>query len=235
MIKQKRGRLPGNPPELEVVNNNMETETLKVKGHCRILGLNVQNNLTWNSHLESGTKSLLPGLRRNLGALRTISKQIPLNCRNILARGMILSRLSYLISIWGGATPNLIRKAQVIQNGAARWVTGSMRTTRASTLLELTGWFSIREMAHLQSANTIWKIIHQKTPMNLHKTLKWDEDTLIFEMKVPRINFTENSFTHRACTLWNKIPDDIRNLKTIGNFKKHMKLWIKTLRPRMPD
>ena len=46
-----------------------------------------------------------------------------------------MSRLSYLINIWGGSTPNLIRRAQTIQNMAARWVTSSRKRTRVSTLL----------------------------------------------------------------------------------------------------
>ena len=121
MIKQKRGRLPDRPPELEVTNSKDELEVLKVSGHCRILGLNVQNNLTWNFHLENGKKPLLPSIRRSLGALKSIGKQVPFNCRNTLARGFVQSRLTYLISIWGGATPNLIRKVQIIQNMAARW------------------------------------------------------------------------------------------------------------------
>ena len=73
MIRQKRGRLPADPPpELQVLNNRNEIETVRNSDHCRILGLNLQHNLTWNSHLEDGVKSLLPSLRRSLGALRTL-------------------------------------------------------------------------------------------------------------------------------------------------------------------
>ena len=67
MIKQKRGRLPKNPPKLDITNKNQEPETIEVSSHCRILGLNLQENLTWMSHLETGHKSLLPSLRSNLG------------------------------------------------------------------------------------------------------------------------------------------------------------------------
>ena len=52
---------------------------------------------------------------------------IPFKSRNTLARGLIISRLTYGISIWGGATPNLLRQAQITQNNVARWVTGKMR------------------------------------------------------------------------------------------------------------
>ena len=123
MIKQKRGRTQGNPPELTILNKDDIPETIKDSKECRILGMNIKNDLTWTSHLETGCKSLLPSLRKTLGAIRSIGHMIPQGSKNTLARGLITSRLTYLISIWGGATPNLIRKAQRIQNAAARWVT----------------------------------------------------------------------------------------------------------------
>ena len=143
MIKQKRGRTQGKPPELTVLNSSQQAEIVHDSKHCRILGIDVQNNFTWNAHLETGVKALLPSLRKNLGALKHLGRKVPTVSRNTLARGLIISRLTYLISVWGGGTRNLTRKAQTLQNTASRWVTGRSRTTRVSTLLEETGWFSI--------------------------------------------------------------------------------------------
>ena len=235
MLKQKRGRLPVNPPELQVINSDQEIETIKTSKHCRILGLNVQENLAWTAHLETGSKPLLPSLRKNLGALRNLGKLIPQQSRNTIARGLIISRLTYLISIWGGATPNLIRRAQTIQNAAARWVSGRKRSTKISTLLEATNWFSIREMTRLNSANIIWKTLNKKTPANLHEQLIWDRQSLDIEISEPRLQFSRRNFSHRESLNWNEIPCHIRKLSNIGNFKKHMKIWVKSLRPRMPD
>ena len=127
MIKQKRGRTPRSPPELAILNDNQEQETLRYSNHCWILGTNIQNNLTWLSHLETGKKALLPDLRKHLGALRQLGKKIPRDSWNTLARGLIVSRLTYLTSIWGGTTENQIGKAHIILNAAAKWVTGKTR------------------------------------------------------------------------------------------------------------
>ena len=35
------------------------------------------------------------------------------------------------------------------------------------------------------------------------------------------------SFMVRSAVVWNKIPADIRNCKTLGVFKKNLKQWIK--------
>ena len=199
------------------------------------MGLNFKHNLAWSSHLEDGDKPLLPNLRKCLGALKNAGKQIPCASRNTLARGIIISKLSYLVSIWGGATPNLVRKAQSILNMTARWVTKSRRRTRISTLLELTGWFSIQELSSLSSANILWKIVNMKTPKKLHDALSWDPISLKFDIKAARLLATEPNFSHRACLEWNAIPDHVRTIKNISRFKAHMKKWTKERRPKMPD
>ena len=67
--------------------------------------------------------ALLPDLRKNLGALKQLGEIIPSGSRNTLARGLIVSRLSYLIGICG-VTENHKRQSQILLIGAARWVTG---------------------------------------------------------------------------------------------------------------
>ena len=143
MIKQKRGRMTGSPPKLDVrINQNLYKE-IKDEKVCRILGLNLQNDITWRAHLESGSKALLPNVRKCLGSLKHVGKMIPTGSRNILAKGLVTSKLSYLIGIWGGTTRNYRRRAQNVLNIAARWVTGLPRKTRISTLMESAGWLDV--------------------------------------------------------------------------------------------
>ena len=88
---------------------------------------------------------MLPRIRKQMGYLKHIGKMIPLASRNNLAKGLIQSRLSYLMLLWGGASQILIDRAQVILNKAARWATGLDRRTKISQLMETAGWFSIKE------------------------------------------------------------------------------------------
>ena len=59
MIKQKQGRTNGNPPHLIVQDKDNPGEVIKISNsNCfRILGCNIQPNITWKMHLETGKKS----------------------------------------------------------------------------------------------------------------------------------------------------------------------------------
>ena len=194
MIKQKRGRTPGQPPELIVLNSSQQEEVVSDSKYCRILGINVQNNFTWNAHLETGAKALLPSLRKSLGALKVSGKQVPTGSRNTLARGLLLNRITYLISVWGGGTQNLIRKAQTLQNAASRWVTNGSRKTRISTLLEQTGWLSITEITQVNSTTLIWNMLNKQTPRRLSEKIQFDPTTKKITTREPILLFTRQKF-----------------------------------------
>ena len=55
--------------------------------------------------------------------------------RKTLAEGLVLSRIKYLLPLWGGTTENLLRKSQVIVNNVARVVTGLGKRTPTMTLM----------------------------------------------------------------------------------------------------
>ena len=62
-------------------------------------------------------------LTTRLSALKIIGKVAPFKTRKMLADGIFMSKLIYLIPLWGGCEKYLIRSLQVIQNKAARVVT----------------------------------------------------------------------------------------------------------------
>ena len=79
----------------------------------------MQQNFSWANHLERGNKAILPGIRRQFGALQQLSKQLPRASKKLLSEGLLLSRLSYMITQWGGATENFITTAQRLENKLA--------------------------------------------------------------------------------------------------------------------
>ena len=234
MIKQKRGRMTGLPPKLDVIDQQGNPKEVLDSISIRILGGNIQNNFIWSSHLETGEKTLLPAIRKTLGMLKNTGRKLPASCRNTLVRGLLISKMNYLISMWGGSTENHKLKAQRILNNAARWVTGKSKKTRISSLTEETGWWTITELTDISSATLIWKLIHLDKPWNIRRKMKLDNETMKFTITEPRINFTEQNFKLRASRKWNSLPDYIRTNNILSSFKRQIKEWIKLGRHKDP-
>ena len=211
MIAQKRCKTSGEPPHLIVDNIDKPGELIKIsdKKNLRILGANIQPNMGWNNHLESGPKAVLPAIRKQLGQLQMLGKQLPMHSKKSLAEGLLLSKFQYLISQWSGATTTLISKAQVVQNKIARWVTSSNRRTKITTLLQTCGWMSISELGRYHSSIQLWKTIQLNKPEFMSELIQLTElDTV--QTNPPRLQFTTNGYRWRATEQWNKLPLQIQ-------------------------
>ena len=234
MISQKKGKMMGQPPTLVVETGQGTRKEIVDTGHLRILGANLMANMTWASHLETGSKALLPGIRRQLGAFQHLGRKLPRSCRKILAATMIMSRIMYLMPVWGGTTDNYVRKVQVLQNKTARWVTGLQKKTRIKDLLVACGWFSVRELIDIHTTLVIWKLVHMKKPGHLSRNMNVQEDLLI-EVNENRLQFTDRSLTSRGTSLWNRLPSELREIRLVANFKRKLKQWTMEQRSRDPN
>ena len=101
--------------------------------------------------------------------------------------------------------------------------------------MNLTGWFSIKEMTKLNTATLTWKLLNMKNPTKLSLKLQHDTQNMKIEITEIRIQFTRQNFMYRARNEWNSIPDYIRMNGNLGSLKKQMKSWIKERRDREPD
>ena len=217
MLKQKRGRTNGEPPSLVVPGTEPGTmKVLKNRKSNIIMRANIQENLLWSSHLETGEKALLPLIRKQLGRLRHLGRNIPLKSRNNLVRGLIISRHSYLMPLWGNADESHIRKAQVLLNTAARWATGLNWRTRTKDLMKTAGWMNIRELIKMSTSVFTWKIVHLAKPARLAQNMTVDTD---WKIQTTVLQFCRNCLRWKAGGMWNELPQECRQETSIARFK----------------
>ena len=225
MIKQKRGKVRGEPPQIEVEKTPGVYKMIYDSKDCKVLGGRLQNNMSWKAHLESGTKALLPSLRSQLGALYHLGRTVPRQSRLTLVNGLIVSRLIYLIPLWGGATENYVKKAQIVLNSAARWATGLGRRTKTLDLMSRCKWMSVKELIEYHSILNMWKTVYKMKPRSMYEGIKIDEDKKL-STDAARLQFTENCYKWRTVQMWNNMKDELRHNERLGSFKIQLRKWI---------
>ena len=145
IVRQKRTRLAGSPPSLTVRETSGEQKVIQTVKHLRLLGVNIQDDFLWKAHLVDGEKAVLPALRQKIGSLKNISSQLPRKSHATLANGIILSKINYIIHVWGGAHEKFIKKLQIILNTSAQFVCNAKKRTSTKSLMEQCKWLYIRE------------------------------------------------------------------------------------------
>ena len=78
MVRQKRARIQGQPPQLSVIKSDGSLKIILAKDSCRLLGGNINMDATWSHQLELGEKPIAKALRSTLGILSYISKNMPM-------------------------------------------------------------------------------------------------------------------------------------------------------------
>ena len=240
MTHQKRSKLGGLPPDLtvkEIVATQdgirLDDKLLTDSSRNRFLGLNFQNNGSWEAHLTTGKRPLLPGLRQQLGMLARLKNTTTKKVKLQLVNGLILSRLNYMICIWGNTSNSTKLKAQTVLNSAARFVNGSNKTTRIKTLMEECNWMTIEELTIYFSMMNTWKTIWNQIPHYMTAKIQIDNQMKI-STTTPRLQGTALSYRWSSINRWNILPETLRRQVQLSKFKTGLKKWIKETRSLTP-
>ena len=228
MSKQKRGRLRGQPPELrvtEIVENIEVEKVISDVNYCRILGANLKNNQSWEAHLTTGKKAILPAVRRQLGALQSLRHVLSRKAKLQLVNSLILSRLIYGISLWGNTTANQKMKVQVVLNRAARFILDKPKKTRQTELMTQCNWLNVNELTRYHSLLQMWKVIRLQVPKYLVDRFRVDGEDRV-DTNPPRLQLTELSWRCATSESWNNLPTILREERSMRCFKKCLRRQI---------
>ena len=199
-----------------------ETETL--------LGFHVHQSLRWNQHLTDSKSSLVKQLSSRINGLKKVSHSASFKTRLMIANGAVLSKLVYLITLWGGAKQYLLKALQVQQLTAARTVVGyhSWRWSKAR-LLKRVGWMSVRQLIYFHTVLQAHKTLTTGVPRPLYSVLSAGHPYETRSATSGNIRLEEhgsrNTFKHRAMTYYNSVPARVKTGK-LPTVKKKLTEWI---------
>ena len=161
----------------------------------RLLGLIVNNQLTWSDYLN-GEKwresnnfvGLIPQLSQRVGLLSRVAHFMPRAKLNIFCNGLFYSKLLYCLEVFSNIwckndmdeesrryvafTKQDIRNLQVLQNKIMRLKSGLPFESGTKELTESTGDLSVHQLVAYSTLKTAHRIIISKQPEYLSTKLK---------------------------------------------------------------
>ena len=152
----------------------------------------------------------------------------------MIANGVVISRIIYVISLWGGTNDYILKMLQALQNRAARFVTKKDIFTSQKQLLLECGWMSVRQLAAFHSLVQVYKTLCSQKPVTLHnilsksfsyRTRAASTGALVDNIKSTS-EISKQSFLVCSTKLWNELPPEVRQARNIRQFKLQLKNWI---------
>ena len=125
----------------------------------KLLGCIISEDLRWRRHILESNQSIIIQLNSRINGLSRLSTRADFKTRLMVANGIIMSKICYLIPLWGGCGQNLVHALQVQQHNAARIVTRAANFTSTRRLLKECGWLSIKQLILYHTVLLVHKII----------------------------------------------------------------------------
>ena len=200
----------------------------------KLLGCSISNNFKYDNHIRDNEKSMIKILNSRINALRKTSYIATFKTRKMIAEGIIMSNILYIITVYGSCSDYLLSLLQVVQNSAARCVTRLPWNTRVSVLLGQCGWMSVRQLVLFHTMVLTFKIKKDKKPEYLYKKMscKFNYETRLASGNAIRTtekiesDARRRSFVPRSTREWNAMPVKLRIIETVYEFKKELRTWI---------
>lgn len=194
----------------------------------KYLGLILDSKMTWLPHIQK-IKTKLTSLT---GALRSIARCLPPQVRYTIYNALVKPHIDYLIEAWGTAAKTNLKILQTAQNKLIKVLFRYNYRTPTEILYKKTKLLNINQTYIFYNCILIRKILHKKinTGINLLKHTKIHKMKLRNEKDIKlytyRTKTAKRSILYEGSKLYNTLPINIKQSKTMYMFKKLLKSHI---------
>jgi len=207
-----------------VCDYTIHGQKLQSTDAAKYLGLNIQSNLKWNTHIDSVCKranSTIAFLQRNI-------KRCPTNIKAQCYIQLVRPAAEYASSVWSPPTKAGINKIEAIQRRAARFVMGDYRRTSSVTaMIKNLQWQSLEARRKTAQVTMLYRIANAlvaipTAPFLQPSNLRTRGHHLRYMVPPTRTTVYQASFFPQAIRLWNSLPASVAAAPTLDDFKSQM-------------
>lgn len=204
---------------------------IPIKNTVRNLGVIIDSSLSFDNQIKSVVKS-------SFYQFRLISRLKPfLNTKDlqVIVHAFITSRLDYCNSLYVGISKHNLSRLQLVQNAAARFLTGTKIREHITPVLSTLHWLPVQYRIDFKILLMVFKAFHNIAPSYITNLLK--DHTPVRSLRsgdklllaVPRSSKKsrgDRAFMVIAPKLWNSLPLQIRQASTLEGFKSQLKTYL---------
>ena len=221
MIVGSNHNIDNNP----VLNIKIENITVNQVHETKLLGITVDNKLSWKKHISN----MIAKMGRGISIIRRHATFMNQNILKIAIQSLILSHLDYCPAVWSNATGDMLNKLQCIQNRAARTILKCDNRTNIISMHKKLNWLLVKDRLLYSLIIVIRNVSVLKTPFDLFKNLSFSAENHKYSTRhasvgnflLPkaRSNAIRRTVLYRGMKEWNLLHKHIKLTTNINQFK----------------
>ena len=191
---------PNSVPELRLMNEPIIRvhEGSKQEKSFKLVGVHIDDTVSWHHHIDHIRKKV----NTALGMLKRSKNVIPTGVKKMIYNSLIMSHLSYCISIWGNAKSKLLDPLVKAQKRALRVVNNEHWLKHCDPLFAKLESVKLNDLYKITCGKLVVKFLQNSLPPGL---------TDIFKEKV-NMRSTRLTDNNRMLVLQNTNDADVQRL-----------------------
>ena len=169
----------------------------------------------------------------NLRAISKIRRHLDMDTTRTLIQALVMSRLDYSNSVLYGVNIKFLQKLQRVQNYAARVISKTRRRDHITPIIYSLHWLPICMRIKFKVLMICFKCLNGLAPAYLSDLLELYTPSRslrnrnnLLKTKRSSSKSGDQCFSMYAPQLWNSIPDKLRNLNSLTDFRKSLKTYL---------
>ena len=179
------------------------------------LGITLDNRLKYGEHISKLVSACMASLCQINRVKYIFDKETLVRIINAL----VFSKLYYCSTVWSNPSKKNIAKLQKVQNFAARKVTGKKKFDHITPSLKQLTWLPVSYMLRFRDTVMAFKCIRDMAPSYLCRMFETRSQVHNLntrtngKLDVPLYRTTtgQRSFSYRAVSIWNSLPEWLKN------------------------
>ena len=194
---------------------------------CKNLGVIVDENLTWESHINS----IISKSYYKLRSLYKYKHFLSANIKKTLCDSLVLSYFNYCDILFSNITSALAYKIQKVQNACLRYIFSLRRFDHVSQFLSTLNWLNMANRRRFHGLCFAYNIVSDLAPgylkdfINRHQYNHMYFTRFSNAIPVPSANtrIKQLSFFISTVNDFNNLPNNIKSASSLTSFKSRLK------------
>ena len=216
----------GNGNHLDITVNEADKPiTIPSKDHMKVLGVYIDQKLSWEHHIASIKKKTCYAIRN----IARTSKVLPIKYRILLNEALVTPHYNYCDVIYDGCSEKAKADIQRNHNYAARALLGRKKYSSGTQALKELKWLPLEHRRRLHTGVFIHKAVNGKNsqhavkmveelvPQHSYKTRAVQKNQL--NSLAHSTKQLERAISFRAAKVWNSIPQEMKSHENANTMK----------------
>ena len=219
------------------INLRVKNTTLEQKSECRFLGVIVDENINWKSHINHVSNKIT----RIIALLRLLKYTFPIHILKTLYMSLIQPYLNYCNLIWGAADKTIIEPLFLLQKKAIRIVNRVPYLEHTKPLFESMKTLTLFQLYDLNCILFIYKCLNSdkykefrnKITRNSHFHNYNTRNSSDIRLPGIRLKNIRQSFFYKGIDLWNRLNTNLIIYKPNIQFKSNLSSFKRRIKTKL--